>query len=535
MSDERAELKTAYGAYVGANEFDKAYACIEYLYKDYGDYDSVIEFRKKISKKFQKAKNQDLMEMARRSYILTAQNVFDDYMVAMEWDRPMKAKFYIPRRRKLLPIVQAMQDLTDDKLDILGISAPPGIGKTGLGDFYMTFCAGRNPELSILMGSHSNSILNDNYNECLRMLSSDEYNWEEIFKGHSVRKTNAADLKIDIDNPHKFSTFQFGSVGSGLAGKVRAMQLLYCDDLIPNKEVAENRDRLDKLWGQYGVDFKQRMQGDCKEMHIATRWSVHDVLGRLEAMNEDNPRAKFIRIPALNEKGESNFDYGGNIGWTTKKYMEIQETMDDASWKALYMNEPIEREGLLFDAKELNYYYDLPVNEPDAILAVCDTKDRGEDYFSMPVAYQYGDNFYIEKIIFDNSDPKVVIPRLASTLIEYKVKLARFESNSAGGQIAYQVEQKVKEAKGITSISTKYSSAHKETRIIVDSAWIKSHCYFKDRSLWDTEYKKAMAQLNSYSLSGKNKHDDVADSFSMLANFVQSFEVNVITVRQRII
>lgn len=76
------------------------------------------------------------------------------------------------------------------------------------------------------------------------------------------------------------------------------------------------------------------------------------------------------------------------------------------------MNEPIEREGLLYHEDELRRYFDLPNQEPDAILAVCDTKDRGSDYCVMPIAYQYGQDFYIEDFVCDNSNPDIVDGRL---------------------------------------------------------------------------------------------------------------------------
>ena len=54
--------------------------------------------------------------------------------------------------------------------------------------------------------------------------------------------------------------------------------------------------------------------------------------------------------------------------------------MDDASWRALYMNEPIEREGLLYAEDELRRYFELPDGEPDGVVSICDTKDKGKDY-----------------------------------------------------------------------------------------------------------------------------------------------------------
>ena len=99
--------------------------------------------------------------------------------------------------------------------------------------------------------------------------------------------------------------------------------------------------------------------------------------------------------------------------------------------------------------------------------------------------------------------------------------MARFESNSAGGRIASNVQDKVNEQGGITKIVTKYSTANKDTRIIVDSAFVKEHFLFLDPDKYDAEYRLAMQFMTTYSMTGKNRHDDVPDAMSMLADFVQ--------------
>ena len=118
--------------------------------------------------------------------------------------------------------------------------------------------------------------------------------------------------------------------------------------------------------------------------------------------------------------------------------------MDDASWRALYMNQPIEREGQLYNEDQLRRYFELPDSEPDAVLAVCDTKDKGKDYCVMPVVYQYGQDFYVEDVICDNGDPEIVEIRLAMLLLKHKVHIARFESNSAGGKIAQRYSRRLR-------------------------------------------------------------------------------------------
>lgn len=407
--------------------------------------------------------------------------------------------------------------------------------------FFLTWLAGRNPGEAILTMSHNNAFLDGVYNECLRIMQpGGDYLWNDVFPAQTVISTNAKNMMIDIgrskEDAKRFATLEFSSIGSGNAGKVRAEQLLYCDDLVEGIEQAMSREQMDKLWQKYTDDAVQRKVGENqKELHIATRWSVHDVIGRLEQARGDDPKAEFIVMPALDENDESNFDYPYGVGMSTEQYQRIRDMMDDASWRALYMNQPIEREGQLYNEDELRRYFELPDREPDAILSVCDTKDKGTDYCVMPIAYQYGQDFYIEDFVCDNSNPEIVEPRLVSALLKHKVHGSRFESNSAGGKVAEKVQKEVKEKGGRTKITTKYSTTNKETRIILAAGYAKEHFLFKDNSTIKTnkEYRKALDFLCGYTMAGKNKFDDVPDAISMLVNYIDSLQSGEVYVFRR--
>jgi predicted phage terminase large subunit-like protein len=478
----------------------------------------------------------ELYSLHKKVWLCAAPYHFESFLLYIESNREPAKKFYPPRRKVLKQVVDALQELEDDTLDLLAISLPPGSGKTTLAIFYLTWLAGKHSDEPMLTGSHSNSFVRGVYDECLRILDPQgEYLWHDVFPMVSVSSTNAKDCRIDLGKRKRFETLEFTSIGTGNAGLYRASRLLYCDDLVSGIEVALSKERLDKLWETYTTDLRQRKIGDhCKELHIATRWSVHDVIGRLEHDYGDSDRAKFIVIPALDDNDESNFDYAYGVGFNTKFYHEQRNIMEDASWRALYLNQPIEREGLLYQKDELRRFFELPDGEPDAILSVCDTKDRGTDYCGMPIAYQYGQDFYIPQIICDNSNPEVVETRLVMALLEHKVQLSRFESNSAGGRVAQKVQEQVKAKGGRTKITTKYTTANKETKIIVNSPWVKEHCLFLDDSvITDKEYRRAMNFLCTYTMAGKNKNDDIPDVFAQLSEFAQSLEGNKVSVFRR--
>lgn len=485
--------------------------------------------------------SENMHDLYYRTHLFDAPHYFDSFCIYMERDRDIKKQFYLPRRKQLLPCVQALQDLEDGLLELLGISEPPGVGKTTLAEFFLSWTSGRNPFLPSLTGSHNNAFLGGVYGEMLRLFDSNgEYRFSDVFPGLTVVNTNARDMMIGLgytrSDDMRFKTLEFTSIGSGNAGKVRAMNILYCDDLVSSIEEAMSIERLDKLWQAYYTDLRQRKVGTrCKELHIATRWSVHDVLGRLEREYEGDPRARFIRFPALDENDESNFDYPYGLGYSTAALHKQREIMDEPSWKALYMNEPIEREGLLYEAGELRRFFELPEREPDTILAICDTKEQGSDYCVMPVLYQYGQDFYLDTVIFDNGKVETVEERVAQKLVDRKVRMCRIESNRGGTMFAQNVQKRVRELGGMTNITTKWTQSNKETRIIANSGMIKSHVLFKDESYYakDREYRDAMSQLCSYSMMGKNKHDDFPDVLGLFVDWQLSDRINTVTLVKR--
>ena len=471
-----------------------------------------------------------------KSLLIDAPVDFDAYCQYIEKNRDVRKRFYLPRRKQLLPVVKALQRLMDDEFDLLGISLPPGVGKTTLAIFLLTWVAGRWPEEPNLTGSHSNAFVRGVYDECLRIFDENgEYLWHDVFPGGGVSNTNAKDYRIDLGKRKRFETLEFTSIGSGNAGLYRAGRLLYCDDLISGLEIALSKDRLDKLWETYTTDLRQRKIGDhCKELHIATRWSVNDVIGRLERQYEGTNRAEFIAVPALNADDESNFEYLYGVGFSTAFYREQRDVMADTEWRALYMNQPIEREGLLYHPDELRRYFELPDREPDGILCVCDTKDKGSDYCSMPIVYQYGQDYYVEDVVFNNGNPENVEAEIVTKLLQHKVHMGRFESNSAGGRVAQSVQEAVRKQGGRTKLTTKYTTQNKETKIIMASPFVKEHVLFKDASvIKDKEYRSFLNNVCGWTMDGKQKHDDGPDSLAMLADYVQGFAAGQATVFAR--
>jgi predicted phage terminase large subunit-like protein len=472
---------------------------------------------------FEHEQSYELINKYYEVLLLEAPHLFHSYLLYLEKNREESERFYQPKMKQLNKhgLIQAMQDLEDDKLNLLSISMPPGTQKTTLEKFFCSWIIGRHPKDYSLFFSHSDDITRMFYDGVLDITTNaEEYTWSEIFPNVKLQNTDAKRQRINFDKPKAFSNIQCTSVGSKNAGKVRCNRYLYCDDLISGIEEALNKKSLDKLWRIYGTDARQRkLNQQVKEIHIATRWSVHDVIGRLQRTYEKSNRVRFIAIPDIDPvTGKSNFDYKYN-GMSVEFFHDQELTMDDISYRCLYKNEPIEREGLLYHSDDIRRFVTMPLREPDAILGICDVKNKGTDFMFLPCMYQYDDDFYlVDCICDDNTDYGIQYGRLSNIIIEHKMQQCEFESNSGGDRVSYEVAQRVEKMGGRCNITDKPTETNKETRIIVNADWVKKHVLFKTAENYKPkdDYGIMMTWLMTYSVVGKNDHDDVPDG---LANF----------------
>lgn len=463
---------------------------------------------------------------------LEAQNkILDSYLLFLEKNRVPRERFYAPKRKQFAKfgLIDAYQGAIDDKYDIVCVSLVPGSGKTTLLKFFNSAVIGWFPKDYNLFYSHSGDITRMYYDGVMQMVTDNqEYTWHEIFPDLQVTSTNAKMQQFNVGPYKAFQSLQTTSVGAESAGKVRASKFLFVDDMIGKQEEALNKNYLEKLWSAYSVDARQRKTMDydgkpCKEIINATRWSTVDVIGRVIQIYYGNPRVKVISIPDIDPvTGESNFDY--EFGGLTVEFFKDQAlTMDDISYRCLFKQEPIEREGLLYHEDEIRRYSFLPDREPDAIIGVCDTKSKGIDYMVLPCMYQYGNDYYMVDCVCDSgSDFGLQKEKLSNMIVDHNMQQCEFESNAGGDRLAHEVNEMVESKGGRCNITTKATETNKETRIIVNSDWVKKHCVFKDKDDYTqkSDYGVFMSFLLSYSVAGKNKFDDVPDCMANFALYV---------------
>nr|DAF26471.1 MAG TPA: Terminase [Caudoviricetes sp.] len=485
-----------------------------------------------------KLRSADAYELIRKTYVLGAQDGrFDDYCIALEWYRSPEKRFYLPRRSVLKPLVDDLQDLFDGKLDFLGVSLPPRVGKSTLCIFFMTFIMGHRPAAASVMSGHSDKLTDGFYRELLSIITDDtQYRWHDVFPAVQLVDNSAKNETIDLERKKRFPTMTCRSISGTLTGAVEIGTggVLYCDDLIEDLEESLNPVRLQNKYDAYLNQLKDRKKLGAVELMVGTRWNVADPLGRIEEQYRDNPRYRFTVLPALNENGESNFNYKYDLGFDTEYYLDMKESIDDTTWMAKYMGNPYIREGLLFPADELRYYNGvLPDGEPDRIMAVVDTAWGGGDSLSMPVAYIYGEDVFIADVVFNAGDKTVTRPLVIGTLKKHHPHMVRWESNNGGDEYGGIVDEKLRQDGVRVNMSYKKAPTNqsKLSRIIQFAPDIKKF-YFIDAKHRSAEYEKFMRELTLFTVSGKNLHDDAPDACAMLVDFITG-GIKAVTVARR--
>lgn len=460
---------------------------------------------------------------------------FQSYNKYLELDEdhnaPNKA-FYYHRKDHMEEMFQAFNDMEIyDKYDILLVSLPPRTGKTTTGIRFLSWIMGKYPESSQLATSYSDSITNSFYIGAMEIVEGERF--KQIFSESLLVDQNAKREEIWLKIKKRYPSITFVPINGSMTGRCEAEKYLYCDDLVSGIEEAMSVPRLEKLWQTYTVNCKQRKKDGCKEIHVATRWSVHDVISKLAEENKNNPRCKIINLSCYDENGESRFNYDG--GFSTKYYKDLEDSLDSISFSALYKQEPIEREGLLYHEEELQYYMSLPEEKPDTIIAIADSKNLGVDFVSSPVGYVYGDFIYIDDVAYTDALPEISRPLVANTWLTHKVVRADVELNNGGNYYAEDLEKLIKSHGGKTSIRIFYTGNNKITKIITYSDFVKKQFVFRHPSTYkrNSMYDKFMKDLFKWTQKGKNPHDDAPDSLAMLAQLFQDITGKSIKILDR--
>lgn len=451
---------------------------------------------------------------------------FESYLFYMERNRQPQKRFYEPRQGTLDVVVQDLQDLEDGVIEFYGLSLPPRVGKSTICIFFLTWVMGRHPDLHNAMGGHSGILAKGFYKEALNIITSPEYCYNEIFPNVTLESKSADEFTVNLNSPDRFATLTCRGIDGTWTGAIDISVggYLYVDDLIRDRQESLSPVRLEGRYQDYLNIMVDRKNDGAKELMVGTRWNVMDPLGRNEERFKNNPKARFRKIPALNEHDESNFNYRYGLGFSTQYYRDLRERLDKNEWMAKYQQKPFIREGLLFPEDELNFYNGVLPDGEYFTAAACDVAWGGGDSLSMPFGNAFGDDgpVYISDWIFNKGDKYTTKPIVVAKTMQHQPNMERFEANNGGDEYAEDVDRLLREQGFKTNITWAKASNQigKMAKIIQYAPDIKRRFYFLKPELQNEEYKAAMEELCMITQVGKNEHEDSADGLVQLLQLI---------------
>ena len=465
---------------------------------------------------------EDLNELYWETMLFEAPHLFESFLYYMEKNRRPSKRFYQPRRRTLKVVVDDLQDLEDGLLEFYGLSMPPRVGKSTICIFFIAWVIGRHPDSHNAMSGHSGVLAERFYNDAFKLTQNEEYTFKEIFPDSELVNKSAENKELWYSGTEAFATLTCRGIDGTWTGAVDISSdgYLYVDDMVRDRTESLSPRRLEKRYQDYLNVLVDRKNDGSKELMVGTRWNVLDPLGRVEAENKGNPKYRFRKIPALNEKGESNFQYDYGKGFSTKHYLKLKKRLDKNEWEAKYQQNPFVREGILFAADELRTYNGVLPEDDHRVVAACDVAWGGGDSLSMPIGYEYPNgDVYIPSWVFNKGKKEVTLPIVIGKLMGEEIRQIQFEANNGGDMYRKYVDEKLKEYGYKCSCTDKKAPGNLEkmSKIIAYSGYIVEHFVFLEEDKRDQEYKDAMDELNMTVQIGNNEHDDAADGLTQLA------------------
>lgn len=423
--------------------------------------------------------------------------------------------FFRERRRFLKDVALLFQEVADaydnGQAMNVSVSMPPRAGKSYITSLFAAWWIGTHPTLSVMRNTCTASLFQE-FSYITRSMVIDD-RFKVVFPGVRLKKDKQNLDGWSVEQSKQVGYFG-GGVGTNIIGK--GANLAITDDLYSGmtdalSEAIQNRTNLWK-----SSEHNSRMEKNCPEIFIGTRWTKADVIGKAI---ESGKIHKSISIPALID-GETFCD---DVK-TTEEYLSImeEEGADSLTWMAEYMQEPIEAKGLLLPMSDL--MFDKISLDPRAFayrFAVVDPADKGGDKFAVPFCFVGTSNIGVKVYVVDavcNTDGIMAnSPRVAERCHTYAIDDLFVEANGVGLASVIDLHDKIST---FTELKPFASTEEKEVRIMSNFEFIKRHFVFSSNI--EGEYKAFLSDLTGYVRGGTNNHrKDAIDVLSRAAEVVK--------------
>lgn len=323
---------------------------------------------------------------------------------------------------------QFYDDLIANKRPQLVIQAPPQHGKSDLIVSFISWTAGKNPELRTIYTSFSERLGVRANLKLQRLYDSAIY--QDIFPDTKINNSNAVTVSGQflrnreiLEYCNTTGYFRNTTVGGSITGE--GLDLGVIDDPIKGRKEANSKTVRDGVWDWFTDDFFTRFSENAGLLCILTRWHIDDPIGRLISQN---PNVKVLSYPAIATTDEQHRKEGEALFPEHKSLeflLERKKVMDTTSWLSLYQQSPIVLGGEIIKGEWFKRYSMLPKMEYRKIYADTAQKKGKHNDYTVFECWGYADgNIYLIDLV----RKKMEAPELRRTANDFWNKHAQSDN-----------------------------------------------------------------------------------------------------------
>lgn len=422
--------------------------------------------------------------------------------------------FYRSDRKYLVDLCNEFQEFLESDDKVMIVNEPPRHGKSRTVGNLVEWILGRDNTKKVMTGSYNETLsttFSKNVRNSIQEQKADRYKlvFSDVFPGTRIKRGDGAMNLWSLEGGYNnyLATSPTGtSTGFGA-------DIMIIDDLIKTADEAHNETVKEKHWSWFTDTMLSRLEEGGKIIIIMTRWASDDLAGRaLEHYQERGAKVRHITMKALLDKDTHKMLCPEILSY--ESYQDKVAAMGEDIASANYQQEPIDLKGRLYTS--FKTYDRLPVDDQgnslfDGIYSYTDTADEGADYLCTIIWGVYMREAYVLDVYYTQAGMEITEPETAKRFKEWKVNMARIESNNGGSGFARNVKRiSEEELRNLeTVIRWFHQSKNKKARILSNATWVMAHVLYLQN--WKHKWPEYYAAMARYQRDGENKHDDAQD------------------------
>ena len=422
--------------------------------------------------------------------------------------------FYRSDRKYLVDLCNEFQEFLESDDKVMIVNEPPRHGKSRTVGNLVEWILGRDNTKKVMTGSYNETLsttFSKNVRNSIQEQKADRYKlvFSDVFPGTRIKRGDGAMNLWSLEGGYNnyLATSPTGtSTGFGA-------DIMIIDDLIKTADEAHNETVKEKHWSWFTDTMLSRLEEGGKIIIIMTRWASDDLAGRaLEHYQERGAKVRHITMKALLDKDTHKMLCPEILSY--ESYQDKVAAMGEDIASANYQQEPIDLKGRLYTS--FKTYDRLPVDDQgnslfDGIYSYTDTADEGADYLCTIIWGVYMREAYVLDVYYTQAGMEITEPETAKRFKEWKVNLARIESNNGGSGFARNVKRiSEEELRNLeTVIRWFHQSKNKKARILSNATWVMAHVLYPQN--WKHKWPEYYKSMIRYQRDGENKHDDAQD------------------------